>query len=84
MLKGLLVERAHASRQRSDALGAEFEKFNNELKVQEKVVAKNTSASLYDLGDGVLGLRFHSKMNALDDDIFKMYSQGMDELDGVT
>lgn len=53
----------------------------DELKVQEKVVAKNTSASLYDLGDGVLGLRFHSKMNALDDDIFKMYSQGMDELD---
>ncbi|MED5372592.1 MAG: 3-hydroxyacyl-CoA dehydrogenase/enoyl-CoA hydratase family protein [Myxococcota bacterium] len=53
----------------------------DELKVQNKVVDKNASASLYDLGDGVLGLRFHSKMNALDDDIFKMYSKGMDQLE---
>jgi len=36
------------------------------------VIASNLSASLVDLGDGVLCLEFHSKMNALDDDIFNM------------
>jgi len=35
-------------------------------------VATNRSASLHDLGDGVLLLEFHSKMNAIDDDLVAM------------
>ncbi|NOY25312.1 MAG: 3-hydroxyacyl-CoA dehydrogenase/enoyl-CoA hydratase family protein [Oligoflexia bacterium] len=50
-------------------------------KAQNKVVAYNPSAELYDLGDGVLGLSFRSKMNALDDGIIGMYIQALDELD---
>ncbi len=41
----------------------------------------NVSASLLDLGDRVLCLEFHSKMNALDDMIFPMYSEALDMLD---
>jgi 3-hydroxyacyl-CoA dehydrogenase len=33
------------------------------------------------MGDGVLGLEFHSKMNALDEDIFKMMTQAREELE---
>jgi len=46
------------------------------------VVKKNMGATLIDLGDGVLGLEFHTKMNSIDDDITKMYGEGMDLLDG--
>ncbi|MDP2304894.1 MAG: 3-hydroxyacyl-CoA dehydrogenase/enoyl-CoA hydratase family protein [Pseudomonadota bacterium] len=44
-------------------------------------VARNVSASILDLGDGVACLEFHSKMNALDDQIFPMYTQALDMLD---
>ena len=53
----------------------------DDLKRQSGVVAKNPSADLLDLGDGVLGLSFHSKMNALDADIFTLYDQALNELD---
>ncbi|MFN7925029.1 MAG: 3-hydroxyacyl-CoA dehydrogenase/enoyl-CoA hydratase family protein [Bryobacteraceae bacterium] len=36
------------------------------------VVKKNPGASMVDLGDGVLCLEFHSKMNTLGEDIFSM------------
>ena len=36
------------------------------------VVEKNPGASLFDLGDGVFGLEFHSKMNAISGDIIGM------------
>ncbi|MCP4424209.1 MAG: 3-hydroxyacyl-CoA dehydrogenase/enoyl-CoA hydratase family protein, partial [Chloroflexi bacterium] len=42
------------------------------LKAAGKEVAKNTSASLIDMGDGVALLEFHSKMNAIDLDIIEM------------
>ncbi|HLY31589.1 MAG TPA: 3-hydroxyacyl-CoA dehydrogenase/enoyl-CoA hydratase family protein [Ktedonobacterales bacterium] len=42
------------------------------LKKAGKVVKSNRSASLIDLGDGVLGLEFHAKMNAIDDDLTAM------------
>ena len=32
----------------------------------------NDSATIHDLGDGCLGLEFHSRMNAIDDDIIRM------------
>lgn len=50
-------------------------------KAAGKVVTSNASADLLDLGDGVLCLSFHSKMNALDMDIFALYERALDELD---
>ncbi len=47
----------------------------------DRVVDSNASADLIDLGDGVLGLEFHSKMNAIDADIATLYQKGLDELD---
>jgi len=53
-----------------------------DIKTDEKrIIARNLSASLVDMGDGVLGLEFHSKMNALDEDIFKMMTQAREELE---
>jgi 3-hydroxyacyl-CoA dehydrogenase len=51
------------------------------LRAQGKEIERNASASLYDLGDGVLGLEFHSKMNALDNLIFEQYALALDKLD---
>ena len=45
------------------------------LKDQKKVVAGNTGATLIDIGDGVACLEFHTKMNALGDDIISMLAQ---------
>lgn len=39
------------------------------LKKAGKTVEKNSNCSLLDLGDGVFGLEFHSKMNAISGDI---------------
>jgi 3-hydroxyacyl-CoA dehydrogenase len=43
-----------------------------------KLISKNAGASLIDLGDGVACLEFHTKMNALDDDIFNMVLEALD------
>ncbi len=43
-----------------------------DIKRASEPVKRNGSASLWDLGDGVLCLEFHSKMNALDQDSLKM------------
>lgn len=45
-------------------------------------IERNLSSSLLDLGDGVLCLEFHSKMNALDDLILPMYEKAQDLLEG--
>lgn len=42
----------------------------SDIKRGAQPVAKNASASLWDIGDGVLCVEFHSKMNAIDTDIF--------------
>ena len=59
----------------------------NELKEAGKLISKNAGASLIDLGDGVALVEFHTKMNALDDDIFNMIQEGLDcveqEYDGL-
>jgi 3-hydroxyacyl-CoA dehydrogenase len=44
----------------------------------KKLISENTGASLYDIGDGVACVEFHTKMNALDDDIFEMVRQALD------
>ncbi len=50
-----------------------------ELHRAEKEVRGNASASLVDLGDGVLGLEFHSKMNAIDAEIMEMIELAVEE-----
>ena len=48
------------------------------LKEREKMVAGNNGASLVDIGDGVVCLEFHTKMNALGDDIINMVYKTVD------
>ncbi|MBT3338791.1 MAG: 3-hydroxyacyl-CoA dehydrogenase/enoyl-CoA hydratase family protein [Anaerolineae bacterium] len=45
---------------------------------EQKVVKKNAGATLYDMGDGVACVEFHTKMNALDADIVEMINEGID------
>jgi 3-hydroxyacyl-CoA dehydrogenase len=49
------------------------------LKEREKVVDKNSGATMYDLDDGVLGVEFHTKMNAIDPDIIAMIHKAVDK-----
>jgi 3-hydroxyacyl-CoA dehydrogenase len=49
-----------------------------DIKRRSKPLARNGSASLWDVGDGVLCLEFHSKMNALDPDIMAMLGKGLE------
>jgi 3-hydroxyacyl-CoA dehydrogenase len=52
-----------------------------DLKRARGVVKKNPGASLIDLGDGVLCCEFHSKANAMGDDIMLMVRAGLAELE---
>ncbi len=45
---------------------------------EQKVISRNAGATLYDLGDGVGCVEFHTKMNALDDDIMNMMNEALD------
>ncbi|GMV98877.1 MAG: 3-hydroxyacyl-CoA dehydrogenase [Candidatus Hydrogenedentota bacterium] len=49
-------------------------------KERSKIVKTTESASLIDIGDGVLCCEFHSKMNAIDDGIGLMLATGADLL----
>ena len=48
-------------------------------KERTRVVKKNAGASLVDLGDGVLCVEFHSKMNAIGGDTIQMLHAGLKE-----
>jgi 3-hydroxyacyl-CoA dehydrogenase len=48
-------------------------------KDRQRVVRRNAGASLVDLGDGVLALEFHSKMNAIGGDTIQMIHAGVKE-----
>lgn len=48
-----------------------------DIKRAGEPVAKNGSASLWDIGDGVLCLEFHAKMNALDADILGLLKEAI-------
>ena len=50
-----------------------------DLKRARGVVEKNAGASLIDVGDGVLCLEFHSKMNSLGQDAVAMLHAGIDQ-----
>jgi len=41
----------------------------------QRLVKKNFGASLVDLGDGVLGVEFHTKLNTLDNDVIAMLGE---------
>ena len=45
------------------------------LKERNRVVAENPGATMYDLGDGIAGVEFHTKMNAIDADVVGMLNQ---------
>lgn len=47
------------------------------LRAQQKEIRKNAGASLIDLGDGVLCLEFHSKMNTIGGDTVQMIHAGL-------
>ena len=48
-------------------------------KEQHRVIKKNGGASLVDLGDGVIAVEFHSKMNAIGGDTIQMLQAGVKE-----
>jgi len=48
-------------------------------KERSAIVRKNAGASLVDLGDGVLSVEFHSKMNAIGGDTIQMLQAGVKE-----
>lgn len=50
----------------------------SQVRQAKKLISENTGASLYDIGDGVACVEFHTKMNALDDDIFEIVREGLD------
>jgi 3-hydroxyacyl-CoA dehydrogenase len=49
----------------------------SDIKLQSKPILKNASASLWDIGDGVACLEFHSKMNTLDMDSMSTINQSI-------
>ncbi|UPL49453.1 3-hydroxyacyl-CoA dehydrogenase/enoyl-CoA hydratase family protein [Hymenobacter sublimis] len=48
------------------------------LRATGKVVWKNAGASVLDLGDGILNVEFHSKMNALGSDVIQGLLKGVE------
>jgi 3-hydroxyacyl-CoA dehydrogenase len=54
----------------------------SDVKRASKPVAKNASASIWDIGDGVLCFEFTSKMNTLDPEIMAMLARAMDTIKG--
>lgn len=53
----------------------------SELRQATEPIAANAAASLHDLGDGVLLLEFHSKMNSIDDRLVEMIEAALQELE---
>jgi 3-hydroxyacyl-CoA dehydrogenase len=51
-----------------------------DCKLQKPPVLKNPSASLWDIGDGVACLEFHTKMNTLDMDAITLVVQSVDKV----
>ena len=63
----LTVEGGYAPLERSEGV-----LLLSDVKLGAKPVAKNGSASLWDLGDGIACLEVHTKMNAIDPEVMKM------------
>ena len=52
----------------------------SDIKLQAPAVLENPSASLWDIGDGVACLEFHSKMNTLDMDSLALVRQSVEKV----
>ena len=52
----------------------------SDVKLKNPAVLTNPSASLWDIGDGVACLEFHSKMNTMDMDTLTLISQSIDKV----
>lgn len=52
-----------------------------DVKDRGGVIDDGPSAAILDLGDGVLGLEFHSKMNTIDNFLIESYNKALDLLD---
>ncbi|MER2520927.1 MAG: 3-hydroxyacyl-CoA dehydrogenase NAD-binding domain-containing protein [Bdellovibrionales bacterium] len=50
----------------------------SDIKLTSKPVEKSGSASLWDIGDGVLCLEFHTKMNAIDPNVLDMIKKAIE------
>jgi 3-hydroxyacyl-CoA dehydrogenase len=50
-----------------------------DAKDRQRIVRRNAGASLVDIGDGVLAVEFHSKMNAIGGDTVAMLDAGLKE-----
>jgi 3-hydroxyacyl-CoA dehydrogenase len=55
--------------------------FLKDFRGTKKVIAENAGATMFDIGDGVALVEFHTKMNALDDDIFNITSEALDHVE---
>ena len=53
-----------------------------DIKIAGTPIAENPSASLWDVGDGVVVLEFHSKMNAIDADTMAMIRLAIEVIPG--
>ncbi|MDI3308505.1 MAG: 3-hydroxyacyl-CoA dehydrogenase NAD-binding domain-containing protein [Acetobacteraceae bacterium] len=49
----------------------------SDVKLRSQPLARNGSASLWDIGDGVACLEFHTKMNALDPDVVALIGKAV-------
>lgn len=71
-LQFLGVEGDYRNLQRSDGV-----LLLEDIKRAGEPVAKNASASLWDIGDGVACLEFHTKLNTFDPDMLKMVGKAV-------
>ncbi|MFH0800140.1 MAG: 3-hydroxyacyl-CoA dehydrogenase/enoyl-CoA hydratase family protein [Pseudomonadota bacterium] len=51
------------------------------LKSVGRLVEENAGASLVDVGDGVFACEFHTKMNAIDEDVIRMIHSSIDRVE---
>jgi 3-hydroxyacyl-CoA dehydrogenase len=52
----------------------------SDIKLGSKPILKNSAASLWDIGDGVACLEFHSKMNSVDPDMLELIKKSLDHV----
>lgn len=62
----------------ADVVRAEGVLLLSDVKLKGEPVAHNGSASLWDIGDGVVCLEVHTKMNTLDPEVFKIIGKALE------
>ena len=60
-----------------DIISADGVLLLRDIKLKTQALIKTASASVWDIGDGVLCVEFTGKMNALDDQVFDAYAQAI-------